>query len=411
MIRLFLRAAVFTLMGGLLAFPVAAQNFEPVVIVNDEIITNFDVAQRALLLRASGDRREADELREVALDNLIDDRLRVQAARQSGVTATPDDVSAGFRRLARQNRSNPDEMIEYFASRGVSSEALEYQVQAEVSWLRLVRRRFLPRVRITEKEVEDAIEALSGENEEVEYLLAEIRLPIDDNSEEEALAAARQVLRRVVSQGNFAGAAQQLSSGSTASAGGDLGWVGASALPPETLELISRMTADRVSRPIVEDDDVVIYGLRGIREAGAEEPVKYSLSQLVVGVAGNATQGIADAALARALAAKEQVTDCASIETLKSNFLPISGSIGELTFSQMPAPVRAAVQSLEIGDISDPIRSNDGFHIIVLCDKITPGSDIDIEAVARDSLIARKLDRYARGFIKELRREAVIETR
>ena len=78
----------------------------------------------------------------------------------------------------------------------------------------------------------------------------------------------------------------------------------------------------------------------------------------------------------------------------------------------MPGPVREAVSGLNVGDITPPVRSNDGFHVIVVCDKKSSGPTGEARrAAAGGELRAQRLDRYARSLLRELKREAVIERR
>lgn len=406
-----LRAGATALMLAAIPVMASAQSFAPVAVVNDEVITTYDVDQRMRLIKAAGAPESASVLREAALDELINDRLRLQAARRGGIVPSPDQIRVGFDEISSQNKRDPDEMRRYFVAQGVSPEALNAQIAPEVAWRRLIRQRYMPRIRISDSELDDALDnARAGD--ELQYLLAEIRIPIDQSGEAATLQRARGVLEQLVRTGEFAATARQLSDGPTASIGGDLGWVSASALSSEAQAIVSKLSADRVSAPFVEGSNVVIYGLRGIRGAGAMRPGKFRLSQLVVGVSPNAPQAEADAAFQRAQLTRAQVTDCASIEALKPGYLPISGDLGELSFSEMPGAVREAVASLNVGDVSPPVRSNDGFHVIIVCDKTeTDDGSPELNERAREALVARKLARYARGYLKELRRDAVIEMR
>ena len=405
-----LRAALAAAM--ILATPsmAAAQSFAPVAVVNDEVITTFDVDQRMRLLKAAGARTAGEALRSAALEELVNDRLRLQAARRAGIAPSSEQVRRGFDEISQQNQRDPEEMRQYFVAQGVTPEALDAQIAPEVAWRQLIRQRYMPRIRISDLEVGDAIDNARAGNE-LEYLIAEIRIPVDASGEAAALGRAQGVLEQLVRTGEFATTARQISDGPTASLGGDLGWVSVSSLSPGAQDVISKMNAGRVSAPFVDGGDVVIYTLRGVRGAGEMRPATYRLSQLVVGVSANAPQSTADAALQQARNARSQVTDCASVEALKANYLPISGDLGERSLSDLPGPVREAVVALEIGQVSEPVRSTDGFHIIVLCDKKNTGVEDDLSGRAREALIAQKLARYSKGFLNELRRDAVIEMR
>ncbi len=408
-------AALFLSAWCLLSPPMAsAQQFAPVVVVNDEIITGYEVDQRMRLMDAAGGGAGGATTYDAALEQLIDDRLKLQAARDAGIVPGEKAINEGFEDLARLNGSDPAAARQFFASRGVSDEALNAQIASEVAWRSLIRRRYLPRVRISDTELDGVVGATASSSTEREYLVSEIRLPIDASGEQAALARGADVLRRLSTGTSFVEVAREVSRGPTAAIGGDLGWVTASSLSPKAAQVVAGLGADRVSAPYVDGADVVLTGLRQIREPGGAAPTRYRLAQLVVGVAPNAPQAVADQALQRAQVARNQLTDCSSVVALKSQYLPISGDLGEMTTTQMPGPVRDAVISLNAGDISQPIRSNDGFHVIVVCDKATPAAQSAADTPRdqiRNRLTAQKLARFSSSLLRDLRREAVIERR
>ena len=388
-----------------------AQSFAPVVVVNDEIITGFDVQQRALLnsVTQGGERDN-----QVALEELIADTLRLQAAKRFGIDPSPGEVRAGFEEISRLNQRDPDQMRSGLLSRGISSEALDAQIKAEVAWRRLIVQRFGPRVQVSADEVDAVLEPeTAGDDGETQYLLSEIRFPVEPDGEAAARAAATSAVARMKSGTRFSVVAREVSKGPTALTGGDLGWVSRSDLSPTSASAVSILNVDRVTPPFVDGDDVVIYGLRATRESGdGGGAASYTLAQLVVGVAAGAPQAQADAALARATAVRGELRTCDDVTARASQYLPISGDLGKLTLATMPGPVREAVSGLDVGDITQPVRSNDGFHVIVVCDKETQAPPAERRRTqVGGQLRAERLDRYSRSFLRELRREAVIERR
>ncbi len=410
--RALLGASLAALLLGATLQPVAAQDFSPAVIVNDEIITGYDIDQRRKLLEAAGG--GASFSRENVIKQLVNDILRLQAARRAGINPTQQEIDDGFAQLSRSQGRDPATMRQYFQSRGVSNKHLDQQIAAEVAWRDLVPRTYMPRIRISDDELSEAMGTSQANPTEPEYLISEIRLPIDARGEQAVLADGTALLQQLRGGSTFGDVARQRSSGLSATSGGDLGWVGLSTLSPTAQRIVGPMTKDRVTRPFVDGNEVVIIGIRDTRGPGSVTPASYRISQLVVGVAPNAAPSVASTALQQAQAAKARVTDCASVEALKSEYLPISGDVGTLTPEQMPGPVRNAVITMPVGGISDPIRSNDGFHVIILCDKIESGSVKPTgsqEDSARRQLTASKLSRYSASLLRKLRREAVIERR
>lgn len=410
-VRALCAAGIFAVSVGMMPPSVAAQDFSPIVIVNDEIITGYDVTQRMRLLEAASG-GSAVPSREEVVEQLIDDVLRLQAAKAAGINPTPEQIDTGFGELARSNGRDAATMRQYFESRGVSRKSLDRQVAAEVAWRDLVPQTYLPRIRISDDQVADAMGLNDANSNETQYLISEIRLPIGAEGEQATLAKGREVLRQLTQGAVFGDVARQISQGSSAVVGGDRSWVSQSQLTPKEAQVLSAMKADRVSAPFVDGNEVVLMGLRSIREPKDATDVTYRLFQIVVGVAPDASQSIANLALEKARIARTRVTDCASADAIKGEFLPISGDLGDLTLAQMPGPVRETVATLETGGISDPVRSNDGFHIIIVCDKVTKTSEKTAEKDRmKTQLTAEKLGQFSQSLLRKLRREAVIERR
>jgi len=413
-VQSFMRALTFCagVSGAVLAVgtAVSAQSFAPVVVVNDQIITGYDVEQRARLIAVT---QGSAPKSSAALEELIEDTLRLQAAQRAGIDPSVDEVRSGFDEISRRNNRNPEQMRSGLLSEGISTEALDSQIKSEVAWRQLILQRFASRVRISESDIDQMVEPKSGAKPgETEYLLAEMRFPISAGGEEAARKTARQAISQLSSGERFTVLAQQISSGPTASAGGDLGWVARSALSDAAAKVVTAMNVDRVSAPFVDGSDVVLYGLRDLREAGGGGKTIYNLAQLVVGVAPNASQQQADAALVRASAVRSEVANCQDVVARAPQFLRISGELGDLELSALPGPVREAVSGLDVGEKTQPVRSNDGFHILVVCDKKNAGPTGEaLRARATNQLRAQRLERYSRGLLRELKREAIIDRR
>ena len=90
---------------------------------------------------------------------------------------------------------------------------------------------------------------------------------------------------------------------------------------------------------------------------------------------------------------------------------PQSGDLGTVKLVDMPARFRTAVQSLAVGQASDPVRTEDGVHVLMVCDRAAP----DIRGPNRDAIEAAigqaRLSMLARRYIRDLRRDAVVEYR
>ncbi len=104
--------------------------FRPVAVVNDSAITGFDLAQRAQILIALGFASASpDALRSEALDQLVEDRLKLQAGEQIGIVPSAELIEAGMESFGRQSNLSADEFRALMSAKGVYSHegVLQYQ--------------------------------------------------------------------------------------------------------------------------------------------------------------------------------------------------------------------------------------------------------------------------------------------
>lgn len=256
---------------GLWAAPAAAQTlFRPVAIVNDHAITGFDLAQRAQILVALGlTTADADSLRATALDQLVDDRLKLQAGRIIGLTPTPELVTQGIEGLARRQNISANEFKTILSAQGVTEMAIEDLAASEMIWAQVVNARFSNRVQPGETEI-DAELGLLTQRAAFDYRIKEIGLPLtaDGRSEAETRALAEQLYNALSQGGNFDEAVTRFSRAPSAARGGDVGWVSTQRMPPDMLRALSELTIGDVTRPLPVPGGLSILQLREKRSTG-----------------------------------------------------------------------------------------------------------------------------------------------
>ena len=251
--RTFAAAAVVAAFAGADMQSTHAQTlFRPVAIVNDSAITGYDLAQRAQILVALGlATADADSLRATALDQLVEDRLKLQAGRVIGLTPTQELIDQGVAGLAQNQNISANEFKAALSAQGVSEMAIEDLASAEMIWAQVIRARFSSRVQPGEAEI-DAEMNLIAQRGAFEYRIKEIGLPMqgDGRTEAETRALAEQLYNSLNQGGSFDEAVGRYSQAPSAARGGDVGWVSTQRMPPEMLRALSELTVGGVSRPM-----------------------------------------------------------------------------------------------------------------------------------------------------------------
>jgi peptidyl-prolyl cis-trans isomerase SurA len=244
--------------------PASAQSmFRPVAVVNDSAITGFDLAQRAQILIALGfPTASPDALRAESLEQLIEDRLKLQEGARLSLSAEADRINAGIEEFASRSGLSADEFRTAMSTQGVTELALNDMVSAELVWRQVVRRQFARRVEPGEAEI-DAEITLMQQRAGVSYRIAEIGLPTGDagRSGAETQALAEELYASLSQGGDFAAAVGAYSRAPSAARGGEVGWISTAQMPPDLAEVLSELSIGQISRPFPVTGGVSILKL------------------------------------------------------------------------------------------------------------------------------------------------------
>lgn len=410
--------ALVLLIAVAVTAPLHAQDQQRIVaLVNDEVISLRDVAERSQIIMATTRLPDTPEIRRAvrdqALRSLIDERLQLQEAKRRNISALQADVDSAIANIERQMNIPPGRFEEYAARSGVDPSAAINQIRSELTWNRMIRARVGAQVTITEQEIDEAIAKLRSNVGQTEDLISEILIPVDSPDQEEP---QRQLAQRIIDQvkagASFPALARQFSRGTTAAAGGEVGWVQRGTLAEEVDAAVAKLNKGELSEPIRTVGGWEIVALRDRRRIAMPgiEDTKVTLKQLLLPLAANATQSDADAAIAKARSARGSIRSCDDVETVAQQIEATgSGSLGTLRLGDLPESFRQAVAQLNVNETSEPVRASRAVHLFTLCAK-EDASGINRQDV-RQNLMIRRAELMAQRYIRELRRDATIEFR
>jgi len=364
--------------------------------------------------------RRADVARQLApqiLRNLIDEKLRLQDAAELEVDATDEEIDRALDNLAQRNRTSVDQIMEMLSRRNLDTDTLINQMRAEVAWSKTLFRRYSDRLDVSDREIEIARQEIEESLGKPEYNVAEIFL--SENAEtpaNEIAQQARQLVQQIRQGASFPGLAQSVSDLPTAANGGQLGWTRASQLSSEVANVVATMQPNTVSDPIRVTGGIYIVALLGKRIAGqqVEGEATVTLSQFHLAVPADTPADTVQQYMESARDKVAGIRSCETFETVaREAGSPVSGSLGTLPLDRLPPPIRNSVGSLEVGGISDPIRSDDAIVILMVCDRTEPEvtiAEVDPERI-REGIIGQRLNNLGRQRLRELRRAAFIDIR
>jgi peptidyl-prolyl cis-trans isomerase SurA len=402
------------------ALPAAGQqtNQRIVAVVNDESITAYDVAQRVKLVIGPNQQPSPDQMRRLTtqvLRTMIDERLQLQEARRLGISADPDELAAAIAGIERQNNIPAGHLKEALEAQGLSYASFEQQARAAITWPKVVRRRAARLVMVNEDEIDEALERIRENADKPSHLVSQIFLSVDSPQDEaEVRANVERLYAQLGAGAPFTTLARQFSQDSSASSGGDIGWVQPGQLPPEIDQVLEKMPVGAVSQPIRAADGYYIVALRERREPRITSPgdLKVSLDQVFLPIAADAGAEERTGQMELAKTISETVNGCDDMDKLaKEMESPQSGSMGTLRTGDLAPDMRKVVAGLEVGQPSQPFLVDGGVRILMVCERESPVANLPSRQEVQRLLSEQKMELQSRRFLRDLRQSAFVDIR
>lgn len=392
---------VLTICAALfLPFTAAAQSFSPAIVVNGEAITEYEVDQRFLLLLAL---RIPGANVQMAEEALIEDALKMQAARSAGVEITQDALERGFEEFAQRGNMSSLDFLDAIAQDGVDPETFRDFVETGLAWRAFVRGAFGPRSTVSDTEVERAL-ALSATQSGARILLAEIILPTQTpEMEAQANALAEELRQRVRTEAEFSQAAQRFSVAPSRNNGGQRDWVNLSELQPQLASALLTLAPGEISEAVpLGAQAIALFQVRALQEQRARVPGAVSIEYATLALSADPAQAAADFADIAG-----RVDTCDDLYTIARE-LPEGALVRETVPSgSLPGAVAAAVPRLDLNE-STQIATTNGSAFLMLCGRISAvAEEAGLEQV-RNQLRNQRLSSYADSYLEELRADAII---
>jgi peptidyl-prolyl cis-trans isomerase SurA len=399
--------------------PAEADEQRIVAVVNDDVISAQDLNDRLQLVTLTSGIPDNEQARarlaSQVLRSLIEETLQLQEAERLDITVEDAEIQRTLANIAERNRMTVEAMQRFFAQKGINLTTLLDQVRAQIAWVKVVNRQIVPRVTVTVDQLDMAVEEARRNEGEPEYLLSEIVLPVDNPAQAQVVAQDAARLVQTLREGaSFESLARQVSAAASAENAGDVGWIRGSAIPPELRDTLEGMRKGEISDPISSPVGYYIFLLRdrrlGQAAAGASaDDVEVDLAQILLPVDGGATP---DAARARAAQLRDRLGDCAAMtDTAAELKAPASGRLGWLRLSDLPPGLRQAASSLPVGQVSAPLEGPGGIHLLMVCDRHNPAAEGPQRDQIAQQLQRERVDRLARRYLRDLRKEAFVEVR
>lgn len=391
-------------------------------IVNDDIVSTYDLVQRMRLLVLTAGIQPTQEnlpqLQREALRGLIDEHLQIQELRRVekenkiDIVASDADVDDAIADMARGsgNMTGP-QLIAQLGAAGIGPETLRAQIRAEISWQGYISGRFRSRLRIGRDQIKATLDRLAAQASKPQFQLSEIYIEASRvGGMDVALQGAQSLIAQMQQGAPLPAVARQFSASPSAANGGDAGWISAGEMPAEVDAVLDQLRPGQLSPPIQTQDGVYIIYLRDKR-AGSNVTM-VTLKQIAVPLEESATAEQIQAAAVMLDGLRKKITGCSDLEAkAASDSSVLAGDLGEAEISTLAPDFQTAVASTPDGQLSQPIRTSLGLHLIMVCGRRASGAQLPTPEQVESRLMSVQLSNISKRILRDLRTSATIETR
>ncbi len=399
-----------------------------VAVVNNEVVTALELRERVQaairqLQQRGIEAPPLEVLEEQVLERMIIERAQLQLAAETGLRLDEATVDRAIASIARNNDLTEDELRAVLAEDGISWTRFREEIRTELTITRLREREVESQIVVTEAEIDNFItnnpDAFSGEELFVAHVL--IRMPEAPSQADLAryMARADEVLARHAAGEDFAQLAAAYSDAPDSTQGGGLGWRSRDRLPGLFAEAVRTLRPGEVS-PVLRSPAglhiVKFVAVRGGELAGGVDEMEQTRARHIL---IRTTEVLSDAeAEARLLGLRERMIQggerLEELARIHSDDLSAArgGDLGWIYPGDTVPEFERAMDALSPGEISQPIRSPFGWHLIEVVERrVQDVSDERMRATTRNALRERKADEAYDAWLRELRDSTFVEYR
>ena len=397
-----------------------------VAVVNTEAVTSVELAQRLERVEADAKRNnnrlpDADTLRQQVLDLLIDERVQITFAREAGQKVDDADIDRAVANVAAQNQLTLPQLRERLRADGMELSRFRANLRDQLMVERVREREVNSRIRITDADIEQALNAMRAKSSsEAQLNLAQILVTVPEGasaelvSQRQALALA--ALGRVQAGEDFSKVAREVSEDGKREAGGEIGLRPASRLPDLFVGGVKGLAVGAIApAPLRSAAGFHVLKLIERDDAGALKVTQAQVRHILLRVSDRAqasavTRRMED--LRRQIERGDKAFDAVARDISEDGSAAAGGDLGWANPGQFVPEFEEAMNKLAINAISAPVVSRFGVHLIQVTERRSVSPDPkEIREQARNSLRETKYEAAYVDWTKELRLRAYVEMR
>jgi peptidyl-prolyl cis-trans isomerase SurA len=394
-----------------------------VAVVEDDVILEQELDKEISTIRQriQGSQTQMPPesiLRKQVLEKMIIDRLQRQLAEKAGITVTEEMLNNSAADIAQRNSMTLQQFREELEHQGMTYKSFLDNMRNEIIINQLRSREIGGRIKVTDREVDHYMETQGKIGDEaIQYHLGHILIAVKEAASsaqiQQAQSKADNLVRQLRAGQDFAQTAMSDSEDDNALKGGDLGWRTLNDIPTLFTDKVSKMRAGEVADPVRSPSGFHIIKMLELKGTDNHTITKTKVRHILI-----KTNELIDdnEAKKRLLALKSRIADGDDFASLarahsddKGSALK-GGSLDSVSPGDLVKPFEEAMGKLDINQISEPVQTQFGWHLIQVLDRENKDDSIEHKKnLVRDAIRKRKIEEETELWMRRLRDEAYVE--
>ncbi len=396
------------------------------VITKRELIANANSIQQQLKNAGKNiNVSQQDFLKEI-LERLINDKVQLQRARDIGVNLSDAEIISLIKATAAKNNMTLEQYVQAIEKTGVNIKQWKEDAINNIVLDRLRQKEVEPKVKVSEAEIDSYISSLVGVTVSAseEFNISRVFIPNTGKFDQETLnketEKANEILANILNNNiSFEQAMKYYSKAKEASSASSISIANTKSLPSEVLTVLLRMQRQQIWPEVIKTKDGYyilrlndkIVTNKQVRQEAVEIP-QTKVRQILIRVAGTTSEKDAKQRLSELKKKIEAGEDMASLASLYSQdgSAMNGGSMNWVSLGEMVPEFEQAMNVLAVGKVSDPVRTDYGYHLIqVLERRVKTVAVSQQREEARNVLKERKTEIVYQDWVKDLRTRAFVD--
>lgn len=392
-----------------------------VAIVDDDVIMASELRERVQGITETLRSRDVemppeDVLIRETLDRLIIESIQLQMGDRVGARISDAQLNAAMERIASQNRMSPEQFRMALEQEGQSYAEMREQIRREMIIQRVQSGNVNQRIQISDEEVDNFLASAEGQKlSQPEYRVLHALLPLSADAPDTEVAEARDYLEQLLQRIRGGETFDQVISGNDGRytfSGGDLGWRKLEDLPSLFSDVVPSLAVGATSDPVRSPSGLHLVHVAEMK-GGTQIVDQAKVRHILLRPSEIMTSEQAEAKITALTARAENGEDFGELAREHSEDIGSAAEGGDLGWTmvgQMVPEFDEAIANTETGDLSEPVKTQFGWHVLEVLDRRQQDMTQDaIRAQATDVLRQRKYEEELEVWLRKVRDEAFVD--